>query len=223
MIKTIAGVLLALSLGACASNPNKTNYESYLKAVQQIETNKTVSAEAARLSKNAEYGSLISNCTSDACVSNVAAFKSLSDVVDSLSSQLAGSRSSVAAPQREPSMSEKLLGWAQILVPGITSYAGIVESNKTQRHMSDNQTQQHQSQNAMWAEIFNGVNSTPSLWVGGNYGDTAGNNLVSGDNNLIGDRNNNSGRQDAPGPWDYSGNCRDGSTNCPVTNPEPNP
>ena len=224
--KIAVGIALALALSACATTNNKNNYETYLKTVQQIEANKTVSAEASRIAKSAEYAQLQEACKDSACVSNVAAFKALSDVVDSLaSSQGNSSVSRVAAPQREPTFSEQLLSWASVLVPGITSYTSIHESNKTQRHLSDNQTIERQSQNDMWGSIVGTIGSTPSIVVGGNYGNTetntAGTNLVSGSNNLIGDRNNNSGRQDSPGPFDdNSGDCR-ATNSCNTINPDP--
>ena len=233
MVKIVLASAVCMSLAACATSNNKTNYESYLTTVQQIESTKAVAAEASRISKASEYANMQAACNDSACASTVAAFKAIADVVDSLAAGSGmGNASRVAAPQREPTMSEQLLSWASILVPGATTYANIVESNKTQRRMSDNQVTQQVSQNGMWATIFEGQSAAlaaPGIVVGGNYGNTetntAGTNLVSGDGNTIGNRNGNSGRQDSAGPYDYSGNCREGDRNCPVTvtNPDPTP
>ena len=235
MLKALMGIVLALAMTACATTNNKSNYETYVKSTQQMHAENAVAANAASVAKAQQYAALRDNCTTDACVTNVAAFQSIADIVASLGG--AGSRTPVlAAPQREPTLSEQALSWASVLIPGVSTYVGITETNKTQRHLSDNQTAERQSQNSMWSTIFTQQSAAataladkPNIVVGGNYGNTttttnsAGNNLVSGDDNLIGDRNNNSGRQDAPGPYDNSGNCRDGDANCPVTQPDPTP
>lgn len=229
MHKSILVLAVAAVVAGCASTNNK-NYEAYLNTVRQVESTKAVAEEASRVAKSQEYASISASCTDSACTSNVAAFKAISD----LAASLGGGNNrgvQIAAPQREPTLSEQLLGWAGIFVPGVTSYASIRETNKTQRHLSDNQASERISQNEMWGTIIGtqgtawstavrDVTATPSIVVGGNYGNTetntAGNNLISGNNNLVGDRNNNSGRQDSNGPFDNSGNCRNGDANCPV-------
>lgn len=226
MIKAIVVGLVMLAVVGCASNQNKSNYTAYLDTVQKIESNKAVAEESSRIAKSAEYSNMATNCTTSDCTATVAAFKAIADVVASLAGQNGGSSSRIAAPQREPTFSEQLLGWAGVLVPGVTQYAGIVESNRTQRHVSDNSAAVSVSQNQTWAGIIgsqgtawstalNTVAATPSISVGGNYGDTssAGTSLTSGDGNTIGNGNGNSGRIGSDGPFDSSGDCRDGS-NC---------
>lgn len=230
MVKIMAAVVAALALAGCASTQNKNNYETYTQAVRQIEAERNAAAQAASLAKISQFGELRSNCTTDACVSQVAAFQSIADIVASLGG--ANRTTNLAAPQREPTISEQALSWASVLIPGVSTYVGITETNKTQRHLSDNQSAERISQNSMWSTIMAGQSSAlaePNVIVGGNYGNTttttntAGNNLVSGDRNLIGDRNNNSGRQGSAGPFDNSGDCRNGDSNCTVVNPDPTP
>jgi len=226
MIKIVMAVGLALASVGCATNKNTSNYASYLDAVQKIESSKAVAKEASLMGREAQYASMLEKCTSDSCVSSVAAFKAIADTVESLAGGSGGRTPNVAAPQREPTFSEKALSWAGVLIPGATQYAGIVENNRTQRHTSDNAAAVSISQNETWANIIgsqgtawstalNTVAATPSISVGGNYGDTssAGTSLTSGDGNTIGNGNGNSGRIGSDGPFDSSGDCRDGS-NC---------
>jgi len=230
MLKTLA-VVAALSLAGCATTQNKTNYESYLTTQRQILADENASSQAANLAKISQYGDLRASCSTDACVSQVAAFQSISDIVTALARGNGAGTSTIAAPQREPSLSEKALAWASVLVPGASTIIGITESNKTQRHLSDNSAAIQTSQNAMWSSIigeqasaWSEAASAPSLVVGGNYGttNTAGANLVSGDGNTIGTNNFNSGRLNSAGPYDSNdGNCRDGNNNCPVVEPTP--
>ena len=227
MIKAIVAGLVMLAVVGCASNQNKSNYTAYLETVQKIESNKAIAEESSRIAKSAEYSAMAAGCATSDCTATVSAFKAIADVVASLAGQNGGSSSRIAAPQREPTFSEQLLGWAGVLVPGVTQYAGIVESNRTQRHVSDNSAAVSVSQNQTWAGIIGSqgtawsgavhdVASTPSIVVGGNYGNTttntAGANMVSGDNNTLGDGNGNSGRYNSAGPYDSSGDCRDAAS-----------
>lgn len=232
MLKAIAGVVLALFMAACATTNNKSNYDAYLKANIQMKSEEAMAAQTLSVAKAAQYASLRESCTTDQCVANVAAFQAIADVVASLGGSSSRS-ATIAPPQREPTLSEQAMSWASVLIPGISTYVGVVETNKTQRHLSDNQAQRDVSQNQMWSDIMSSTGAAwsaaaaqPSVVVGGNYGttNTAGTNLVSGSSNTIGENNNNSGRITSPGPYDdNSGDCRNGDENCPVTNPEPTP
>lgn len=223
MGKYIMAGLLALLLTACATSEQKANnYQAYLNTVQSIETAKAI-AETQK--SESDYDRMLSRCTTDSCVSSVASYKAIADITRSLGN--GGSDiTRVAAPQREPSVSEQALAWAGVLIPGITTYTSITESNKTARNANDNSTEVLNGQAAAWSSTVRSVADTPSIVVGGNYGNTttntAGANLVSGDGNTIGDRNGNNGRQDSPGAYDYSGSCRDGDANCP-SNAVPTP
>lgn len=228
MLKAIVGIVLALAMTACATTNNGRNYDKYVEATRQMQADSNIAAQASSVAKANQYAALRESCTTDACVSNVAAFQSIADIVASLGG--AGSRAPVlAAPQREPTLSEQALSWASVLIPGVSTYVGITETNKTQRHLSDNQSAERISQNDMWATIMAGQASAlaePSIVVGGNYGttNTAGTNLVSGSSNTIGENNNNSGRLTSPGPYDdNSGSCRNGDPDCSVTIPDPTP
>lgn len=227
MIKIVATGLLALMLGACASTPKYNNYQAYLNTVQSIETSKVL-AEAQV--KDTSYDELLSHCTTDTCVGYVASYKAIADITRALAAGQGGNSSiRVSAPPREQTFSDKMLAWAGVIIPGITSYANITEGSRTQRHISDNNAAVQVSQNETYASIITGqanawagvagdIAATPSINVGGNYGDTntAGTNLTSGDGNTIGTANGNSGRINSDGPYDYSGDCRDGN-NCSST------
>ena len=226
MIKLLLAGLLALGAVGCASTNTKDNYTAYLDTVQKIESNKAVAEESSRMAKSVEYSNLAANCTTSDCAATVAAFKAISDVVASLGGSR-GNDTRIAAPPREVSFSEQALAWAGVLVPGVTQWSSIVQSNKTQRHLSDNSANVSISQNETWAGIIGSqsdawgtalgsVAATPSIVVGGNYGDTetntAGTALVSGNNNMLGNGNGNSGRYNSAGPYDSSGDCRDTAT-----------
>lgn len=219
-------MFIALMLGftalmaGCATTKSN-NYQAYLDSVEKIESNKAVAAEAGRMNSAATYAAMMEKCTTDACATSVAAFRAIADTVAALSGSGSGGDNGIAAPPREPSFSEQALGWASVLVPGATQWVGIVENNKTQRHTSDNAAAVSISQNdtwagiigtqsTAWAEALGTVAATPSINVGGNYGDTstAGTSLTSGDDNIVG----NSGRINSDGPFDSSGDCRDSAT-----------
>jgi len=234
MIKAALGVMIAVVLAGCSTTPsNKNNYQAYLETVKQVEINQAVAKEASVVAQRTDYNDMLKACTSDNCVASVASYKAIADTVASLAGQGSNNSNRIAAPQREVTFGDRAIQWAGLLVPGSTSWAGIVETNKTQRHLSDNTSAERISQNQMWSEIvgqsnqaWSTVASSPNIVVGGNYGNTttttntAGNNLVSGDGNVIGNRNNNSGRQDSLGPIDNSGDCRTGDDVC---NQEPTP
>lgn len=217
MVKVLLALML-LSVAGCATNRNSSNYAAYLDAMQKIESTKSMASETRAMSRDSQYDAMLAKCSTDSCVGQVAAFKAIADTVDSLAGN-GGKTAAVAAPQREPTFSDKALAWASVLVPGVTQYASIVENGKTQRHLSDNTATVQESQNSMWATIMSSqseswaqVAAIPSVSVGGNYGDTAGTSLTSGDGNVVGNQNNNSGRFDSNGPYDYSGDCRDTGT-----------
>lgn len=224
MLKLVWAAVIALAMTGCATAPSN-NYAQYLDTIEKIESNKAVAAENSRMAKSAEYADLQAACKTGDCAATVAAFKAITDVVASLADGAGGKNSGIAAPPREVSTSEQLLGWAGVLVPGLTQWSSIVQTNETQRHLSDNNADVTISSNETWASIINGqstawsgavgtVAATPSINVGGNYGDTstAGNNLTSGDGNNVG----NSGRIGSDGPYDSSGDCRDDATCGPL-------
>lgn len=222
MIKTVLTAAMLLGLTACATAPQSNNYQAYLNTVQSIETAKAIS------DTRSDYDELLARCTTDQCVSSVASYKAIADITMHLGG---GGRngSLVAAPPREMTASDQMLAWAGVLIPGLTGIVNVTQSNQTQRHLSDNSAEVQISQNETYAEMLNGQSAawagvagtaiaTPSINVEGNYGDTnsAGNNLISGDGNTVGDRNGNTGRQDSDGPFDNSGDCREGDSNCPT-------
>lgn len=218
-----AALLMAGTVGCATTKSN--NYQAYLDSVEKIESNKAVAAEAGRMNSAATYAAMMEKCTTDACATSVAAFRAIADTVAALSDGGNSRGNGIAAPPREPSIGEQALAWAGVIVPGITQWSSIVQSNKTQRHLSDNSANVSISQNETWAGIIDSqgtawsgalgsVAATPSINVGGNYGDTstAGTSLTSGDDNMVGDGNGNSGRYNSAGPYDSSGDCRDGGS-----------
>lgn len=213
--------MIALALVACASPPPRpdANYAAYLELID-----KQARADEARISSIAAAASA---CTDARCVEHVAAVAALA----------AASGSGRAAPQ--PFRAEPSLG-KQIALALVGQVAPLASAAVSWRQ-SDNATRQAQAQYAYLGSVLNtamtgmrdvAVGATPSITVGGNLGDTYGDNhtggdrtqtdvsghLISGDGTVIGDRNFNSGRQDSGGPFDRT--CS-GDGCQPVTPPDP--
>lgn len=217
---TLALIAIALVMGGCGSSPAKpdANYAGYLELVRDQQR-----ADEQRIAGIAQTASA---CTDARCVEHVAAVAALA----------AASGSGRALPQMykpEPSMGKQI---ALALVGQIAPLASAAVS----WHQADTSARTAEAQyryldNVLTAAVtgMSGVarNATPSITVGGNYGDTYGDNFTGRDrtdvagnlvngNAVIGDRNFNSGRQDAPGPFDRV--CT-GDSCQPVITPEPDP
>lgn len=198
-------LVLAVVAG-CKTVPS-TNYSAYSAAVE-----KQAAAEAQQI---ASLTSAAASCGDDRCVEHVTAMAALAVA-------RGGSGSALAAPPRELSGAEKFAAVAGALSPLL----GQAITGAVQWHQSDNAVKQSDAQYRYLDHVLSAAldgmattagNAVPSITVGGNLGDTYGDNftgrdrtdvagnLVNGDGNVFGDRNFNSGRQDAPGP--FEGSC----------------
>lgn len=198
-------VLLSLAVVAgCASAPSsRSNYDAYADLVLKHQE-----AESAAISSIATAAQA---CTDARCVEHVAAVAALA---------ASGGRggSTIAPPPRELSGAEK---FAQVF-GSLSPFLGTVVNGAVSWRQSDNATRQAQAQydylGTVLSTALNGMSSvaisaTPSITVGGNLGDTYGDNYTGRDRTdvaghlvngsaVIGDRNFNSGRQDSAGPFD---------------------
>lgn len=199
-------ICCALAVVAGCASPGQrpdANYAAYLDLVR--------AQQAAQDSLIAGIAAAASACTDARCVEHVAS-------VAALAAAGGSSRPPPQMHRAEPSLGRSV---ALALVGQIAPLASAAVS----WHQSDNSRKTSEAQYAYLGSVLgsavNGMrdvasNATPSITVGGNYGDTWGDNFtgrdrtetavdgpqINGDGNVIGDRNNNSGRQDSSGPFD---------------------
>lgn len=199
-------VLFAAVVAGCTSTPPRSNYDAYgeLLSAQQAAESKLIASIAG--AANA--------CTDSRCVEHVAAMAALA---------ASGGRGStpIAPPPRELSGAEK---FAQVF-SSMSPFLATAITGAVQWRQSDNAARTAEAQysylDSVLGQALTGMSgvardAVPSITVGGNYGDTFGDNytggdrtqtevaghLISGDGTVIGDRNYNSGRQDSPGPYE---------------------
>ncbi|HPG95112.1 MAG TPA: hypothetical protein PLR28_11200 [Dokdonella sp.] len=211
---------LALVAGCASRDPRPdANYAAYLDLVrtQQGAQDALITGIAAAASA----------CTDSRCVEHVAS-------VAALAAAGGGNRAPPQMHRAEPSLGRQV---ALALVGQIAPLA----SAAVNWHQSDNARKTSEAQYAYMGSVLSAAvggmasvasNATPSVTVGGNYGDTYGDNytgrdrtdvagpLINGDGNIVGDRNYNSGRQDSAGPYDRL--CS-GDSCQPASAPEPTP
>lgn len=212
---TISAILL---LNGCAQNEvrNSSNYNAYLDAVKAVQTAKITASQTAAEERNRQLEKSKADCNGNAsCVATVASYQALSSVVDSLAAQMGGGNNAlnVAAPPREPSTMEKLLPWAGMIVPALGNAYALHENSRVQIHAADSNAAIEIAQTNAWAGVVNGVASRPTTYVGGNYGDTYGNDYTGGT------RTDNSGtmvtgnenRLNSPNTGGNGGNCPSGT------------
>lgn len=207
-----------LALSGCANTAakrNQDNYNSYLTAVKDMEVAKVTARATAAKASNSDYDALLARCTSDACVASVASYKAIAHVVESLANNGSNSGTVIQAPQREATFGDKALAWASVFAPVVSQGYNAYQNGKTQRALSaDNAALQTAQVNA-WSAAMQTVASTPTVSVGGNYGDTYGNDYTGGDRSEV----NNSGtlvsgndnRVASPSTGGNGGNCNGGS------------
>lgn len=201
-------VLFAAVVAGCSSAPPaRSNYDAYSELV--------TAQQAGEAKLIASIAGAANACTDSRCVEHVAALAALA------SARGSGSGNSIAPPPREPSGTEKLAAVLGALSPVL----GTAINGAVSWHQSDNAVKQSEAQYGYLGSVIGSaltgmrdvaVGATPSINVGGNYGDTFGDDytggdrtqtevaghLISGDGTVIGDRNGNSGRQDSPGPYE---------------------
>lgn len=207
-----------LALSGCANTAakrNQDNYNSYLNAVKDMEVAKVTARATAAKASNSDYDALLARCTTDACVASVASYKAIAHVVESLANNGGNSTALVQAPQREATFGDKALAWASVFAPVVGQGYNAYQNGKTQRALSaDNAALQTAQVNA-WSTAMQTVASTPTVSVGGNYGDTYGNDYTGGDRSEV----NNSGtlvsgndnRVASPSTGGNGGNCNGGN------------
>ncbi len=199
-------VVLALVTGCGASAPTRSGYDAYLQA--------SLAREQAQAQKITAFADMAKSCATDDCVKGVAFIAG-----GAMIGAGGGGGSAIAPPPREISGAEKVAA----VVSAFSPLAGTLINGAVQIHQSDNAVKQSDSQYRYLDHVLTSAldgmattagNAVPSITVGGNYGDTYGDNftgrdrtdvagnLMSGDGNVVGDRNFNSGRQDSTGPFD---------------------
>lgn len=204
-----AMLLFSAVVAGCNSAPTKSNYEAYAEAQK-------AQADAQATAINS-LSAAASACGDDRCVEHVVSMAALASVKNG-----AGSGSGLAGPPREPSGAEKFAA----IVGALSPLLGNAITGAVTWHQSDNAVKQSDAQYRYLDHVLTSAldgmattagNAVPSITVGGNLGDTYGDNftgrdrtdvagnLANGNGNVFGDRNFNSGRQDAPGP--FEGSC----------------
>lgn len=199
----VFAVMCIAGLAACSSAPPKpdANYAAYLDLVRDQQR-----ADEQRIAGIAQTASA---CNDARCVEHVAA-------VAALAAAGGGNRPMPQPYKPEPSMGKQI---ALALVGQISPLA----SAAVNWHQADTSARTAEAQYRYLDNVLSAAvggmasvarNATPSITVGGNYGNTYGNdytggdrtdvagNLVNGNGNVFGDRNFNSGRQDSAGPFD---------------------
>jgi hypothetical protein len=219
MILAVVG-FAAIAAG-CTSTPVRSNYDAYGELLSK--------QQAAESNVIASIAGAANACTDSRCVEHVASMAAMA---------AAGGRGSnpIAPPPRELSGAEK---FAQVF-SAMSPLFGTVVTGAVQWRQSDNAARTAEAQygylDSVLGQALGGManvagNAVPSITVGGNYGDTFGDNytggdrtqtdvaghLISGDSTVIGDRNYNSGRQDSAGPYDRT--CT--GDGCQPVNPDP--
>lgn len=208
--------LYALVAGCASSGPRPdANYAAYLDLIS-----KQQAADDARI---AGIAATASACTDARCVEHVAAVAALA---------AAGGRD---RPMPEPYREQPSLG--KQLALALVGQVAPLASAAVNWHQSDNARRSTEAQYAYLGSVLTtaltgmrdaSIKATPSVTVGGNYGDTYGDDYtggdrsdtsvagpqINGDGNVVGDRNYNDGQQDSTG-------C-DGET-CQPGGPEPTP
>lgn len=197
-ILVIAMALLLLP-GCVSQDPRPdANYSAYLDLV-----GKQQAADDARI---AGIAATASACTDSRCVEHVAA-------VAALAAAGGQNRPPPETYRAPPSIGNQI---ALALVGQIAPLA----SAAVNWHQSDNNRKTSEAQYNYMGSVLTtaldgmssvAIGATPSINVGGNFGDTYGANYtggdrtdvagsqINGDGNVIGDRNNNAGRQDSEG------------------------
>jgi hypothetical protein len=214
-------ILTFALLSGCATNEtrNSDNYQTYLKSVTEIQNGKVANIQATNAASNAQFAADATACAAagvntQACIQSVASYQAISAIVSSLSQGAAGGQVNVAPPQREPSLFEKVAPVLGAALPVLGNAFAVHENVRAQ--ISANQTNasvQIANTNA-WSGAVNAVASHPTTYVGGNLGDTYGDNYTGGnrtDNSgtLV---NGNQNRITSPNTGGTGGNCPGGTS-----------
>jgi hypothetical protein len=220
----LAVVALSLSmLAGCATNEtrNSTNYNNYLKSVTDIQAAKATNLQVNNAATNAQFSADATACSAagvntQACIQSVASYQAITAIVTSLATSASSGQLNIAPPQREPSLFEKVAPVLGAALPVLGNAYATHENVRAQ--ISANQTNasvQIANTNA-WSGAVNAVASHPTTYVGGNLGDTYGDNytggnrtdnsgtLVNGNNNRNNSPNTNTGGT--------GGNCPGGTS-----------
>lgn len=212
---------LAVSMGACATTANErnsNNYANYLKAYTEVESNKTAARAAALQDSDADYKKMLEACKTDTCIAIVSSNRTMAHAFDALAQvQGNGGNNGPMAPQREQTFGDKLLAWTGVLLPAVTQTYGMYQNGKTQRALSHDNTELQLGVTQAWAGALANESSQPHVYVGGNLGDTYGDNYTGGNRTTTDTTNSgtlvvgNQNRTNSPNVAGNGGTCTGGN------------
>lgn len=214
--KLLAAMALSVVfVSGCATNEtrNQENYQTYVKAVTDAQAAKTNALQVQATQRNTQFAASAAACNGDkVCVATVASYQALASVVDSLSTQNSSNAINLQAPQREPSMFEKIAPVLGMALPVLGNAYAVHENVKAQISGNETNAQVQIANTNAWSNAVNSVASHPTTYVGGNYGDTYGDNYTGGnrtDNSgtLV---NGNQNRLGSANTGGAGGNCNGG-------------
>lgn len=166
-------LLSILALAACSSAPtrNASAYRDYVEIIRKDAADNAKTAAAERDKRAREFDVLASKCTNDACVQQLAAFKSVTEIATAaIGGQARGAAQPLPAPPRERDWAEKF----HDVVIGITPLATGLGNAAVTWHQSDNSVKQTAQQYQFYGTAFGAMrdvaqSAQPNITVGGDY------------------------------------------------------
>lgn len=210
--------LAAITLAGCGgvATRNQEAHQQYVELVGKREAAQRADDADTAAKRAQDYAAIAAKCTDSACVQNVAAFKTITDVVHDA---MAGGRASAAAAIPPPPYERDGAAKFRDIVSGATPLLSTVANAWVNVRQSDNAVRTSEAQYQFLSSTVGSMadvaqGAQPDITVGGDYvtgtqrigdehnGDTVGRDLTGGDHVDVADSTVDS----------YNGDNRDNCT-----------